>query len=118
MDGPEKNTVQYAEDGLNFKVVASLEDIPPAGGSYIEDKFLDTGDGKGFTWGLSYVKDEWDWLVRFDCDLHRDKPKSELVPERYHHYGQVRAVLENPAKFKDPHQKKYAIEEAKGKQGH
>jgi hypothetical protein len=31
--GPEKDTVQYSEDGVNFYVVASLEDIPPAGGA-------------------------------------------------------------------------------------
>ncbi len=110
--GPEKNTIQYAEDGLNFKVVAAVEDIPPAGGACIPDKFTDTKDGKGFSWGLCYVKDEWDWLARFDCDLHRDKPKSELVPDRYQHYGQVRAVLEDSAKFKDPELRKEAIKEA------
>ncbi|MBK1876046.1 glycoside hydrolase family 117 protein [Pelagicoccus mobilis] len=111
--GPEKNTIQYASDGLNFEVVASVEDIPPAGGSYIEDKFWDTGDGKGFTWGLAYVRDDWDWLVRYDCDLHREKAKTALVPYRYRHYGQVRAVLDDPAKFKDSRRRKKAIEGAK-----
>jgi hypothetical protein len=111
--GPEKNTVQFAPDGLNFEIVASLEDIPPAGGSYIEDKFTDPDDGKGFTWGLCYVRDKWDYLVRYDCDLHRDVPKSKLAPARYKHYGKVRDVLTNPAKFHDPAQRKRAIKQAK-----
>ena len=51
--------------------------------------------------------------TRFDCDLDRDKPKSKLVPDRYHHYGQVRAVLENPAKFKNLQLRKEAIDRAK-----
>lgn len=112
--GPEKNTVQFAEDGLNFRVVAALEDIPPAGGSYIADKFTDPEDGRGFTWGLSYVRnDDWNSLIRFDCDLHQDKPKSELVPERYKHYGQIRSVMADPQKFRDPKRIDQAIAKSK-----
>jgi len=96
--GPEKNTIQYAEDGLNFNIVASLEDIPPAGGSYIPDKFTNTNNGKGFTWGLCYHKDDWDFLIRFDCDLHRDSTKN--LQRRYVHYGTLREVLKNPKRFK------------------
>ncbi|MBT3374089.1 MAG: family 43 glycosylhydrolase [Lentisphaerae bacterium] len=39
--GPEKDTVQYSENGVNFDVVAALEDVPPAGRAYIPDKFTD-----------------------------------------------------------------------------
>ncbi|MDP6354886.1 MAG: glycosyl hydrolase [Planctomycetota bacterium] len=96
--GPEKNTIQYAEDGLNFEVVAALEDIPPAGGAYIPDKFTDTKDGKGFTWGLCYCKSDWDFLVRFDCDLHAESQK-QFPGQRYKHYGTIRDVLSDPVRF-------------------
>ena len=88
--GPEKNTIQYAEDGVNFEVMASVSDIPPAGGAYVPDLFTDTRDGKGFTWGLAYMKGDWDYLVRFDCDLHRDHSKD--FTHIYKHYGEVLGV--------------------------
>jgi hypothetical protein len=85
--GPEKNTIQYAEDGVNFEIVAALADIPPAGGAYIPDKFTNTKDGQGFTWGVSYIRSDWDYLVRFECDLQRNKPKD--FTRIYSNYGHV-----------------------------
>ena len=72
--GPEKNTIQYAPDGLNFTVKSSVVQPPVAGGPYCPDAFEGDGDGKGITWGLSHVIrwGEPSFLVRFDCDLHRD----------------------------------------------
>ena len=98
--GPEKHTLQYAENGLNFEIVAALEDIPPAGGAYVPDKFSDTKDGQGFTWGLAYTKfnQGWDFIVRFDCDLHRDS-KKEWPGARWRHYGAIRDVLTDPERF-------------------
>ncbi|MFY0625793.1 MAG: glycoside hydrolase [Reichenbachiella sp.] len=89
VDGPEKNTVQYAADGIDFKMMASLNCPPISPGPYCPDVFSDNGDGKGFTWGLSHVTDhillpindakndrrivsKKSFLIRFDCDLHRD----------------------------------------------
>ena len=82
MDGPEKDTVQYAPDGLNFEVKAHVQMPPIAGGPFCPDAFADNGDGRGITWGLSHLTDIPDaeqlyprrhsFLVRFDCDLHRD----------------------------------------------
>ncbi len=76
--GPEKNTIQYAEDGLNFEMVSYLNDIPPAGGAYIPDLFDDNKDGMGFKWGVCHYSDARypDFLVRFDCDLMRNEEKS------------------------------------------
>ena len=82
MDGPEKDTIQYAPDGLNFEVKSHVQMPPIAGGPFCPDAFADNGDGRGITWGLSHLTDIPDaeqlyprrhsFLVRFDCDLHRD----------------------------------------------
>ena len=100
--GPEKGTIQYAEDGLNFEVVASVEDIPPAGGAFIPDKFTDTKDGNGFSWGLChYGRSDWNFLVRFDCDLERGQEK-QLAWPHYQHYSTIRDVMVNPERFNVP----------------
>jgi hypothetical protein len=100
--GPEKDTVQYSEDGVNFYVVASLEDIPPAGGAYIPDKFDDPENGQGFTWGLChYGMSDWNFLLRFECDLHRDSEK-QLQWKYFRHYSTVRDVMVDPQRFGVP----------------
>jgi len=77
-EGPEKNTLQYARDGLNFEVVGKLSVPPVAAGPYVPDAFSDSGDGRGVTWGLAHVQHGHDGplangcLVRFDCNLSRD----------------------------------------------
>ncbi len=97
--GPEKGTVQYTEDGVNFKVVAALEDIPPAGGAYIADKFTDPEDGKGFSWGLChYGRSDWNFLVRFDCDLMQGMEK-RLNFNYFPHYSTIRDVMKDPDRF-------------------
>jgi hypothetical protein len=74
-DGPEKNTVQYAPDGLNFEMKSIVQFPPQAGGPYCPDAFADNGDGRGISWGLSHIPfpfGDRSFLIRFDCDLHRD----------------------------------------------
>jgi hypothetical protein len=77
LDGAEKNTVQYAPDGINFEI-ASLIQIPPvAPGPFVYDAFADNGDGRGITWGLCHIMDKESGnnnsiLARFDCDLSLD----------------------------------------------
>ncbi len=96
--GPEKNTIQYSEDGLNFEVVSAVENIPPAGGAYIPDLFTNTNDGKGFTWGLCHHSDDnWDFLVHFDCDLERGKEKDFITV--YDDYAKIKAVYANRVLF-------------------
>ena len=78
LDGPEKNTIQYAPDGVNFDVKALLQVPPIAPGPYIRDAFADNQDGRGITWGLCHINPDGGGsmndsiLARFDCDLSRD----------------------------------------------
>ena len=78
VEGPEKNTVQYAPDGLNFEVVGKVTVPPVAAGPHVPDAFADSGDGRGVTWGLSHIQHANEgrlangYLVRFDCNLSRD----------------------------------------------
>ena len=79
-DGPEKNTVQYAPDGLNFEVKATVVQPPVAAGPYCPDAFAGNGRGKGICWGLSHIVGfgKPGFLVRFDCDLHREIDRPAL----------------------------------------
>jgi hypothetical protein len=77
-DGAEKNTVQYAPDGLNFEVKSHIQMPPRAGGPFCPDLFSDNGDGRGITWGLCHIHPRGIggygglFLARFDCDLSCD----------------------------------------------
>ncbi len=78
LNGPEKNTIQYAPDGLNFKIMSIIIAPPIAPGPYIPDAFADNGNGKGITWGLCHMSPKGQGamnsniLARFDCDLSLD----------------------------------------------
>ena len=78
LDGPEKNTIQYAPDGENFRVMSMIQVPPIAPGPYCPDAFDGGGDGRGFTWGLCHINPDGGGaanrsiLARFDCDLSRD----------------------------------------------
>ncbi|MBT4500156.1 MAG: family 43 glycosylhydrolase [Gemmatimonadetes bacterium] len=73
--GNEHNTVQFAPDGINFEVAASVSLMPTAPGPYVPDAFTDTDDGRGITWGLCHFTEvgtrdrRHSILARFDCDL-------------------------------------------------
>lgn len=72
--GPEKNTVQYAPDGVSFSVKTHIKNPPIAPGGYRPDAFTDTTCGKGMNWGISLRathggRPSWPYLVRFECDL-------------------------------------------------
>ncbi len=84
VDGPEKNTVQYAPNGMDFRPVASICVPPYAPGPYCPDVFLDNSNGMGIKWGLAHISEverergyrksrtRRSFLVRFDCDLRRE----------------------------------------------
>lgn len=102
--GPEAHTMQYSKDGINFYPQCAVEDLPPAGGAYIEDKFADNRAGNGFSWGLCHVGGMTvprNFLIRFDCDLIRDKPRDTRW-SRYPFYSSVREVLYDPSRFGIP----------------
>jgi len=78
-DGNESNTIQYAEDWVNFRIASHVELMPDAAGPYVPDAFTDTTFGNGITWGIShFCVPHGDWkrnhsvLLRFDCDLSLD----------------------------------------------
>ncbi|BCX46213.1 hypothetical protein HAHE_01210 [Haloferula helveola] len=95
-DGNENNTIQFASDGVDFKVVAQTILMPTAGGPYVPDAFTDTKDGRGISWGLCHFT--WQGgkgkshsiLGRFDCDLSRDiespsmKKTNTFIPAETH----------------------------------
>lgn len=79
LDGPEKNTIQYSPDGINWEIKSLIQVPPIAPGPYIRDAYANNGNGRGLTWGLSHVmtkdpktKQMYSTLVRFDCDLSLD----------------------------------------------
>ena len=77
LDGPEKNTVQYASDGVNFEVASMIQVPPVAPGPFVPDAFADNSNGRGISWGLCHIMDKDSGannsiLARFDCDLSLD----------------------------------------------
>lgn len=95
-DGNEHNTIQYAEDGVNFEIAAISELMPYAAAAYIPDAFTNTKDGRGITWGLAHfinVTGNWSKfsskLVRFDCDLSQDLNDPEMKEPRVKHKPDV-----------------------------
>ena len=84
LDGPEKDTVQYAADGLNFEPKAHVQMPPVAPGPFCPDAFADNGDGRGISWGLSHINplgggpDKNCFIIRFDCALSRDAQRPEF----------------------------------------
>jgi hypothetical protein len=77
-DGNERETIQYSEDGVNFKIASSVSFTPTAAAPFIPDVFTNSGNGRGFTWGLSHFVNagtpakSYSIIARFDCDLSLD----------------------------------------------
>jgi hypothetical protein len=69
-DGPEKDTIQYARDGINFEIMAKVQDTPQAGGAFRSNN-SDLCPLEGIRWGLCHVDERggvWNYIVRFDAD--------------------------------------------------
>ena len=65
-DGPEKNTIQYAPDGINFEIVAVLKGAPEALGVF-RTPDPDAGPLEGLRWGLCHVyHGGWQYIRRFE----------------------------------------------------
>ena len=83
-DGNERETMQYAKDGVNFEIASSLSLTPTAAAPFVADAFTDTDYGRGFTWGLCHFinagtsKKQYSIMARFDCDLSLDFDKPEI----------------------------------------
>ncbi|TLX71841.1 glycosyl hydrolase [Labilibacter sediminis] len=94
-NGPEKNTVQWAKDGVNFEVKAHVVLPPDAAGLFCPDKYDNTKNGKGFTWGLCHIAQKpskpWAYLMAFECDLSSVVENSKYKKEniRFDEYSRV-----------------------------
>ncbi|AWG22698.1 glycoside hydrolase [Flavobacterium faecale] len=90
-DGNEHNTIQYAEDGVNFEIASITELMPYAAAPFVPDAYTDTKDGRGITWGLSHFINQGEKgknhsiMVRFDCDLSQDLNDPEMKEHRVNH---------------------------------
>ena len=100
LDGPEKNTVQYAEDGLNFVPKALVTTPPQAPGPFCPDAFADNGEGQGVRWGLAHINPEGGgpdngcYIIRFDCNLcDAERPEYQSSNLRYHEDTWTQRVL-------------------------
>ncbi len=78
-DGNEAQTMQYAEDGVNFEIAATVELTPTAAGCYTPDAFTGTDYARGVTWGVCHFINaatssdkQHSIIARFDCDLSLD----------------------------------------------
>lgn len=67
-DGPEKNTIQYAADGINFEIMAVIKWAPEAMGLYRTSDY-DSSPLAGIRWGLCHryaVNPNWQYIRRFE----------------------------------------------------
>lgn len=68
-DGPEKNTCQWADDGLNFDIMSHIKGAPEALGLFREDGYESSEDPiAGIRWGLCHKYDSswnWNYICRF-----------------------------------------------------
>lgn len=74
-DGPEKDTIQYAEDGVEFDIMSHLDNTPLGGGVFQAEDIV-WSPLAGLQWGLCHCNEQmstWNYLMRFDID-RRSKP--------------------------------------------
>ncbi|MBB6428209.1 glycoside hydrolase family 117 protein [Algisphaera agarilytica] len=83
-DGPERDTVQYTTDGVNFEPMGTAWNTPWAGGACrCED--TDAHPLKGIEWGLGHIDEggsEWNYIVRFDADPHNSSTCPSYYPRK------------------------------------
>ena len=72
-DGVEKNTIQFAEDGINFEIKSVIKQGPEACGPYRHLE-SDSNPLKGMEWGLCHdVSQDYGFIKRFDIDEWQKK---------------------------------------------
>ena len=65
-DGPEKNTIQWAKDGINFEIMSVIKGAPHAIGLN-RSLSVDKEPFAAFEWGLThqYMNDDYQYIRRF-----------------------------------------------------
>ena len=66
-DGPEKNTIQWAADGINFEIQSVIKGAPHAIGLNRSLENADSEPFKIFEWGLThqYKTHDYQYIRRF-----------------------------------------------------
>jgi hypothetical protein len=65
-DGPERNTIQFAEDGINFEIKSHIRSGPHALG-LVRSLDTDKGPLEGLRWGLCHeYRGQWQYIRRFE----------------------------------------------------
>ena len=72
----------------------------PVGGS-METVTATTREEVVKYWKAHYGASDWNFLLRFECDLHRDREK-QLAWKHFRHYSTVRDVMVDPQRFGVP----------------
>lgn len=68
-DGAERNTIQFAEDGINFDIVSMIQSAPEAPGPFRPDDTGYENPLEGMRWGLYHdVHNGWNCIKRFDMN--------------------------------------------------
>ena len=69
-DGPERNTLQWAPDGINFEIQAHIKGAPEANGLFRTPDH-DKGPLEGLRWGLCHkVDNQKGYMERFEVSEH------------------------------------------------
>lgn len=67
-DGVEKNTIQFAEDGINFEIMSVIKGGPEAAGPFRNKEGITRGLD-GMKWGLCHGIDKgWGYIKRFELN--------------------------------------------------
>ncbi len=74
-EGPERNSILFSEDGVNFYPKIQGLIIPKGGGAFRPGNFtdVDLSSGQGITWGISHELYPTYHFVRFECDLSLER---------------------------------------------
>ncbi len=66
-DGPERNTIQWAPDGINFEIMSHIKYGPPAAG-LMRNLDTEASPVAALAWGLThqYVSYDWQFIRRFE----------------------------------------------------
>ncbi len=80
-DGVEKNTLQYAEDGINFEIMSVIKGGPEAAGPYRDEATENDSPVSGMTWGLCHnIFSPWGYIKRYDIDYTQKKQYTSKRP--------------------------------------
>ncbi|GGZ84980.1 T9SS type A sorting domain-containing protein [Algibacter mikhailovii] len=110
LDGPEKNTIQFAEDGVNFEIKGKTSNVGEALGIAAIHGPNGNHPGTGINWGLAHkynwgtVKGASNFLHRFDLNINYDlqfdtngyPTGSKDLNNKKNNFNQTTRLIPNP----------------------